>query len=672
MVARYVTLRPRWVLGGCAATVMESISEGKSSGIFDKFGGVIERGTKFAIQYSTPHLLISIPLYCFAHSIHSAILHLNIQGHGRDGMLRFRSHTSIFQQIVLPHLSSTTPVHRAPPVGLAGITGRHSEQQSRNVSSSATCSSEPNTFEEVSYGRKLGWETYTPPASTSTRLRTKEYLGLGDGGHDGTDRWKDGTRAGEQKQEEESYEKTTALALERIIKSHEQALASSSTVRGHMDNGGGGPGSSSPSMKGKGKEAEERLGSRFSLTNRQGKGAENGHLDIERLQPISVNIVDHSIRLDTSVDGERPGTHESARSSQIYTTSNLAPGEQPFPPLIHQLLQARQFRLTTLHVLNTPSLAIDIDLVHRVADYMDRHGGTNAARRIRKGRIPSPEEKSLMTQDGRDEFRSSTSFLPSIPPTSLQHIDDRSPGIVWTRQQRLTTFYNTQLAHLLSSKRPSGLQPPKTFPKPNTTLRQLRQLLTRIHKLEECRGFIPDRVTANIVLGCWVRCALAPQPDGLRVVLTRDKQWRISPRHTATSVGSQEFGAEELRRLFELVSRLFDRAAGLSSSPSASTIPSGSMAKLSNESRMKESRTIDLPDVAQDIEEIVGDPELSYPRHIKPFVKIFQHGFKQRNDRASLQALRDWDNGIRLALTRGRGVRDCLLGIPQDGDRDLS
>lgn len=273
-----------------------------------------------------------------------------------------------------------------------------------------------------------------------------------------------------------------------------------------------------------------------------------------------------------------------------------------------------------------------------------------------------------MTQSGQDD--PSLPHLGSIPPAHPEDMTVRLPAIELTGEERLTAFYNTHLAHQFSSSYLSkGLIPPKSLPRPNTSLRQLRSLLARIHLLETCRGFVPDRVTANIVLGCWVRCALAPHSDGVRMVMTRDKKWKISPRHRS---GNRQFGVDELRKLFGLVSRLFDRAAGmphdlLIPDSMIDTVFTTTALKISKNSKKKGSRAHEAG--VEDHASV--DPGLDYARHIKPFVRIFQHGYKHRKDLAGLDALREWDMRIKAVLSeRYTRAPGASTGAGEEADLD--
>lgn len=491
---------------------------------------------------------------------------------------------AIFQQIILPYLSTTTAttrVTRAPtPIRV---------QRQRQFSSSAARGRPPAAAAtESEYAQQSTWEPYVTatagagPSTARQRERTREYLGL-----DHVRQQHD--TKGDEDERNSAYERTTAMALERIIRSHTTPPATATEEAQRLVD-----------KKGKGRE----------VVLESGSGLDVAMAGSAAVSPIS--------GLTASRVGEEDSTVDT-------------PFEHPFPPIIYRLLQTRQFRLATLHIFNIPSLALNLELVERVAGYMDRHGGSKAARRLRRGRIPSPAEQATMS--GAAAAAAAVADA-DIDPGSLVYspLDAPRIGTALSQQERNTVYHNTQLVQLLHSShtaKSSGLAPPKSFPQPNTSLRQLRALLGRIYKLEHHRGFVPDRVTANIILSCWVRCALAPNPDGARVVQTKSptggggpKEWKVSPRHTGQHQG--RFGNDELRKLFDLVSRLFDTA----SAPTGGGRAGAGRASAGGG----------------------HGGGLSYPRHVKPFVRIFQHGFRERRDRAALDNLQRWDSEIRTRL----------------------
>ena len=194
------------------------------------------------------------------------------------------------------------------------------------------------------------------------------------------------------------------------------------------------------------------------------------------------------------------------------------------------------------------------------------------------------------------------------PPRTLDDLGPSMPEIEMTQSQKFTAFCNLQLAHSLSSSS-KGVIPPSAFPRPTSSLKQLRALLSRITKLEQHRGFIPDRVTANLILSCLLRCSLRPPPSGTRIVKSKTG-WKVSPKHTSSAQG--QFGSAEMKGLFETISKLIDRSI------------------------------------------LAKDEGLSYSRHVKPFVKLLQRGFGELGDGKGLEMVRKWDKQVRSVLEERR------------------
>lgn len=535
-------------------------------------------------------------------------------------MLVNRPSAFIFQQIILPYLASTTTT-RAP----------HPAHQQRHFSSSST-TTRPYELGQATQQRANTWEPYpSSNAGSSSRRRTREYLEFR--ANDPKNTGVDGVEGGQL----ESYRRTTALALERIIQSHQTLGDRGTSTRDGIVRRG--------ADKGK-RKAELGSGDKVDELERAGElGLGQGVPGSDRVAVQDRDVmkkvgkgkekareVDSEVELDpvrdaATIDEPRPtvqypNTHQTPQStlstiSSSTTTSTTTSTTHPFPPLIHQLLQARQFRLTALHILNLPLYALDQVLVDRVAAYMVRHGGGKVARRLRRGPTPSPQERSLMS-DPDIEQRLPGGYWTILkssrpPPRTLDDLGPSMPEIEMTQSQKFTAFCNLQLAHSLSSSS-KGIIPPSAFPRPTSSLKQLRALLSRINKLEQHRGFIPDRVTANLILSCLLRCSLRPPPSGTRIVKSKTG-WKVSPRHVSSAQG--QFGSGEMKGLFETISKLIDRSI------------------------------------------LAKDEGLSYTRHVKPFVKLLQRGFGELGDGKGLEMVRKWDKQVRSVLEERRsGTRE--------------
>jgi hypothetical protein len=523
-------------------------------------------------------LLLSILhiLLCLSISIHTHPYPPHTTQHG---MLVNRPSAFIFQQIILPYIASTS---RA--------TTTTTTHQQRYFSSSSSATKPFESQVQVEREGRSTWEPY--PASVSgLKQRTREYLGIGDDRKSsGSSSKSKGKGVEVDPNGKEAYKRTAALAMERIIKSH-QPVSSGSGVRVKT------------SYKEKWKAQIEGNGPSPL------DGAGLGNAGLQDGPEVTSHQGTHSrtkgeISSTTSVQGTKT---TSTSTTQI--SAEPAPTKRrPFPPIVHQLLQARQFRLAVNHILSISAYALDPVLVDNVAGFMERHGGGRAAERLRRGKIPTAEEKAAMTQNGEerlpDEYWSLICSSRPLPKT-LDDVSTYMPGIDLTPTDKFTAFCNIQLAHLLSTDSARSVIPPKHVRKPNVSLRQLSDLLARIHHLENHRGFIPDRVTANIILSCWLRCSLAPSPSGLRLAYTKSG-WKPSLKHNSKGQGA--FGKKQLGALFDTISKLIDRSI------------------------------------------LSRDESLSYQRHVQPFVRMLNKGFFELEHEEGFVRVKEWDRAVKKVL----------------------
>lgn len=518
-------------------------------------------------------------------------------------MLVNRPSAFIFQQIILPYIVSARQ-----PIQI------HNQ---RYFSSSSSATRPLTTSEE--HRTDSAYEPY--PASLSgsgsvARRRTREYLDLeGNGGESSGSSSSSRSKKVEVDGELEAHKRTASLAIERIIQSH-QPLAS-----GSQDGSRSGV-RVKTSEKGKGKALQEGgFSSRPDGPSRQNQKMR----DLEEPPESPIRTNDQSMTSSTNALKTTTTSTTTTRTTPSIPETTPTEPKKPFPPLIFKLLQARQFRLAVLHILHVPLYALDQALIEDVAGFMERHNGGNAAARLRRGRTPTPEERRLMSDHESDIGKLPTNYWSLSkslrpPPRILDDVSTFMPGIELSQSEKFTAFCNLQLAHLstLNDQPTLGKRmiPPKSLKRPNTSLQQLRGLLDRIHRLETHRGFIPDRVTANIILSCWLRCSTTPPSIGKRINHTKSG-WKVNSKHTPQSqIQSQSFGRDELNRMFELVSKLIDRS-------------------------------------------VVGrDESLSHTRHVKPFVRMLSKGFEDLGDHEGIVKVKEWHKSVKsVLLERHAGER---------------
>ncbi|WVR09280.1 hypothetical protein IAU60_006345 [Kwoniella sp. DSM 27419] len=220
------------------------------------------------------------------------------------------------------------------------------------------------------------------------------------------------------------------------------------------------------------------------------------------------------------------------------------------PPYISRLLDARLFRLTVFHLLQTPAYATNGPLLLFVADHLEEKGAGKLARRLRRGwEMRDGRGTRLWSDPVQGRLAPGHWQIPNLPPRP--------------DTQDMTQYYNAHLLYLLT--RPSLASTPTSptprindWPAPAPNLQQLRKLLTTIAKLEN-KGFVPDCVTANLILKCWLRSASARSRPHDPIRLHRDAQGKLKP---ARKVDSEHgLRREELRGLFDLISRVISSTA---------------------------------------------------------------------------------------------------------------
>lgn len=304
-----------------------------------------------------------------------------------------------------------------------------------------------------------------------------------------------------------------------------------------------------------------------------------------------------------------------------------------------------------------------------------------------------PTSPDISDKDAEVHFTSDPPAQPPSDPNAFPLSSSRLRGM--THQERLTKYYNTHLSNLvtLTSSSPAFTFPttnPPTItlrlgnlPPPNPSLRQLRRLLDLISKLESTRGFKPDRVTANLIVNCWLRCGAGLSPRGepedrMRLVRTKggdkakDAEWKWAHKKRS----DVEFGLEDVRRVFEVVRQLMERRVEELEREIQST-GSGDLSRTGVSERDHNAQPANT-DSAQDsspepqtagprrTKKPVTEPgpeaapplastptlarsfsDLSYNRHVRPFALIIQKGLKRLHAKKGMEAVREWEDGMR-------------------------
>ena len=234
---------------------------------------------------------------------------------------------------------------------------------------------------------------------------------------------------------------------------------------------------------------------------------------------------------------------------------------------------------------------------------------------------------------------------------------------------------------------------PPTFPHPAPNLRQLREILRSIQTLERKHQFVPDRITANIILGCWLRCAQSPHPlsDPLRVrVDHKGDEWVSEKEDSHRIIGSKEIMAlhkilrgviertvgeleDRYRRVAGLAERLekletkdeVPTTWGLFGSSSGISIPrkrasSFAYPHLDNPDTVPTPETHAAVDRIKDLLAPLSVPqrgEISFVAHIKPLAETIKRALRRADDRPGVYEIIAWEKGVQARLREIRRIR---------------
>ncbi|WVQ74139.1 hypothetical protein IAR50_003731 [Cryptococcus sp. DSM 104548] len=201
------------------------------------------------------------------------------------------------------------------------------------------------------------------------------------------------------------------------------------------------------------------------------------------------------------------------------------PPASSFPPIISRLLSARLYRLATFHILQTPSLAKDHDLLESVTTHLEYNGAGRLAEGLRG--INWKGGKARL--GGRRKTRGEPGQMMRIanhlgsnrhqPPTSMRlghegEVDlaspRRAPGLsldtslleqsLQSSLSSLPSEISRHLPPLLSSS--SGVNEAEDH-----LLELSHILLAIIRHQADCPSYALDQQTKDIVVGLWITYA---------------------------------------------------------------------------------------------------------------------------------------------------------------------
>ncbi|ORX38200.1 hypothetical protein BD324DRAFT_619953 [Kockovaella imperatae] len=287
----------------------------------------------------------------------------------------------------------------------------------------------------------------------------------------------------------------------------------------------------------------------------------------------------------------------------------------PFPPIINNLLRRKEYAIVVTHILRTPELATNDEIIDNVASHLENQGSGDLAYRLRGLQddirrfsvdysVVKPKLSRNIPQTPSSWF---TSHRTPIPPDPERIYPSR-----WTDRQKLTHYFNARLTYLTET--PLAAHLAKTDPllpelpswhRHGPGLHHLKDMICTIDRYRR-QGFQPDRVTANLILRAWLQCALASPPAN---------PYRVSPSSidgslrlkTKTLPRSPRLTPKQLEVIFKSVSEAMDNSL----------------------------QAIDHKTEAE-------EGELDWIRHVQPFGEIFTVAFNALGDSRGVKTVEEW------------------------------
>lgn len=367
-----------------------------------------------------------------------------------------------------------------------------------------------------------------------------------------------------------------------------------------------------------------------------------------------------------------------------------------FPLVIYSLLRARLYRLAVYHLLQTPEYAVDQPLLDRVAGWIKGDGAGKLARRLERGwdgTLASIAERPSTVDEGEVDYDSSSTYrIPfgselRLPPDAWLAPRRAAAHLLPPANERtmasLTANYNSHLTRaLLSPKKSSStsaarsnighssnpltpmnhlLTSTQPLQRPSGGMRQLRQLLKKIERLESHRSFRPDWVTANLVVKCWMNCLMAS-----------GQGWKAGRKNANGAVEDID-RRMELRGIFAFVRALFEKGAQEQAMRGANKTLAAQPARLKAYTSQVTPPLLKLDNprissvgpqhpsnIPQDSPAYPYLHSLSYFRHVRPFSNDILRAFRQINDMESVGRVIGWQRDMRERM--GEDPEEWLVG----------
>lgn len=319
--------------------------------------------------------------------------------------------------------------------------------------------------------------------------------------------------------------------------------------------------------------------------------------------------------------------------------------------------------MAVFHIIRTPELVTNASLLVHVINVLEANGAGKLADRLRttmdirsRADVDSKEPARLWSNPGTSEVQRPPTWwrLPVVPRAV-----DSYPGA--TVQERRTHYYNHLITSFLTKQHAAPYAAPLRASEqgPRPPLRTIKSVLKYVDHLREKQGFVPDRVTVNIIVKAWLN-TMAQNTDGYG-------------DHARARPGRQGLGAEELRGIFEVVGTTIEQdigdlaktgelgksfvpAPGVPSTrivapatSESSTFSADSATPSPVPAETKPGSTVELP--------TPFNRAINYEHHVKPFGNLMRRAFARIGDHTGRIATERW----MFRVARRLGVPDDRL-----------
>lgn len=297
------------------------------------------------------------------------------------------------------------------------------------------------------------------------------------------------------------------------------------------------------------------------------------------------------------------------------------------PPALEKLLRAKLYRMAVFHVIRTPELMTNASLLVHVINVLEANGAGKLADRLRttmdmrsRADVDPKEPVRLWSSPSTSEVQRPPTWwrLPVIPRAVESYPEA-------TVTERRTHYYNHLITSFLTKQHSAPYKATVRASEqgPRPPLRTMKCVLKYVDHLREKQGFVPDRVTVNIIIKAWLS-TMAQNTDG-------------HGDHARARPGRQGLGAEELRGIFDVVAKTVEQDI----TDMAKTGELGKSTATTTTTTNFVSATSALSEVGKS-EPTPFNRAINYEHHVKPFGNMMRRAFARVGDHTGRIATERW------------------------------